>query len=124
MLAMGFPLSWMVLAAGSVPAWLWLLPLGVLLLVYPLNALARCPGLPAPAGALDGLAEQIALPEEARCWMRAVVWGMGSRPCAVRGHRPVVMGWSGAGRSLAVRAALPLGHGTPRGFVAERLVTV
>lgn len=63
MLAMGFPLSWMVLAAGSVPAWLWLLPLGVLLLVYPLNAWRDAPVFPTPAGALDGLAAHIALPE-------------------------------------------------------------
>lgn len=63
MLAMGFPLSWMVLAAGSVPAWLWLLPLGVLLLVYPLNAWRDAPVFPTPAGALDGLAAHIALLE-------------------------------------------------------------
>ncbi len=63
MLAMGFPLSWMVLAAGSVPAWLWLLPLGVLLLVYPLNAWRDAPIFPTPTGALDGLAAHIALPE-------------------------------------------------------------
>lgn len=63
MLALGFPLSWMVLAAGNLPAWLWLLPLGVLLLVYPLNAWRDAPVFPTPAGALDGLAGHIALPE-------------------------------------------------------------
>lgn len=62
MIALGFPLSWLVLAAGELPAWGWLLPLGLLLLVYPINAWRDAPVFPTPAGALDGLATHIALP--------------------------------------------------------------
>lgn len=65
MLALGFPLSWLVLAAGDLPAWLWLLPLCVLLLVYPLNAWRDAPLFPTPSVALDGLSEYIALPQGA-----------------------------------------------------------
>lgn len=66
MLALGFPLSWMVLAAGDLPAWLWLLPLAVLLLVYPLNAWRDAPVFPTPRGALDGLSEHLLLPDGAK----------------------------------------------------------
>lgn len=66
MMALGFPLSWLVVSAGAVPAWLWLLPLAVMLLVYPLNAWRDAPVFPTPAGALDGLSDRIALPEGAR----------------------------------------------------------
>ncbi|MEG0316716.1 MAG: class I SAM-dependent methyltransferase [Comamonas sp.] len=65
MIALGFPLSWMVLAAGSFPAWLWLLPLALLLLVYPINAWRDAPVFPTPKGALDGLAAHIALADGA-----------------------------------------------------------
>ncbi|WP_349816762.1 class I SAM-dependent methyltransferase [Comamonas sp. NoAH] len=65
MLALGFPLSWMVLAAGTFSAWWWLLPLCVLLLLYPLNAWRDAPVFPTPAGALDGLSDHIHLPEGA-----------------------------------------------------------
>ena len=66
MIAAGFPLSWLVLAAGQIPAWGWLLPLGLLLLVYPLNAWRDAPVFPTPAGALDGLAQHLALPDNAK----------------------------------------------------------
>lgn len=66
MIAAGFPLSWLVLAAGQIPAWGWLIPLALLLLVYPLNAWRDAPVFPTPAGALDGLAQHIALPADAR----------------------------------------------------------
>ena len=62
MIALGFPLSWLVLAAGDIPSWAWLLPLGLLLLVYPLNAWRDAPVFPTPAGALDGLAQHVPLP--------------------------------------------------------------
>ena len=55
----GFPLSLaMTLAsagATSIPAWAWLLPLGLLLLVYPINAWRDAPVFPTPAGALQEL---------------------------------------------------------------------
>lgn len=65
MIALGFPLSWLVVAASQIPAWGWLLPLGLLLLVYPLNAWRDAPIFPTPQGALDGLSAQIGLPADA-----------------------------------------------------------
>lgn len=67
MVALGFPLSWLLSAAAAqtVPAWAWLLPLGVLLLAYPLNAWRDAPVFPTPAGVLQGLAEVVRLPEGA-----------------------------------------------------------
>lgn len=62
MIAAGFPLSYAVLAAGSLPGWSWLLLLGALLLVYPLNAWRDAPIFPTPDGALQGLSDQIGLP--------------------------------------------------------------
>ena len=53
-IAAGFPLSFAVLVAGSLPGWGWLLLLGGLLLVYPLNAWRDAPIFPTPAGALEG----------------------------------------------------------------------
>ena len=66
MLAAGFPVSalasgWAggLLAAGShdtgLPAWVWLLPLGLLLAAYPLRAWRDAPLFPTPRGALAGL---------------------------------------------------------------------
>ena len=66
MIAVGFPLSWLVVAAGQIPAWGWLLPLGLLLLVYPINAWRDAPVFPTPAGALDGLAAHIPLAQGAQ----------------------------------------------------------
>ena len=63
----GFPVS--ALASGvlaGVPAWLWLLPLALLLVVYPLRAWRDAPLFPTPPRALDGLATRIALPVGAK----------------------------------------------------------
>ena len=65
-IAAGFPLSFAVLVAGSLPGWGWLLLLGGLLLVYPLNAWRDAPIFPTPAGALQGLAAQLVLPPGAK----------------------------------------------------------
>ncbi len=54
-IAAGFPLSFLAAGAAQVPAWAWLAPLGVLLLVYPLNAWRDAPLFPTPQRALDGL---------------------------------------------------------------------
>jgi hypothetical protein len=59
----GFPLSlatsgW----AGSLPAWAWLIPLVLLVLVYPVQAWRDAPMFPTPSGALSGLAEHLPLP--------------------------------------------------------------
>ncbi len=58
-IAAGFPLSLALslssLGLNSVPAWAWLVPLLLLLAVYPLNAWRDAPLFPTPARALDEL---------------------------------------------------------------------
>lgn len=66
-MAAGFPLSaaasgW----AASVPAWVWLAPLLLLLALYPLRSWRDAPLFPTPAGALAGLAQATGLPPDAR----------------------------------------------------------
>ncbi|NVO05179.1 MAG: class I SAM-dependent methyltransferase [Rhodoferax sp.] len=62
----GFPLSLaMTLAtagATAIPPWAWLLPLGLLLLVYPINAWRDAPVFPTPADALQELPQHAPLP--------------------------------------------------------------
>ncbi len=54
--AAGFPLSaWAAGASLTVPAWVWLLPLLALALLYPLRAWRDAPFFPTPGGALRGL---------------------------------------------------------------------
>ncbi|MEK8034528.1 class I SAM-dependent methyltransferase [Ideonella sp. DXS29W] len=67
-LVAGFPLSIVATgsAAGALPAWAWLLPLGLLLAVYPMQAWRDAPVFPTPAGALTGLGARAALPAGAR----------------------------------------------------------
>ncbi|MFO0687980.1 MAG: class I SAM-dependent methyltransferase [Myxococcota bacterium] len=63
----GFPASLLVSGlAASVPAWAWLAPLALLLLLYPIAAWRDAPLFPTPAGALRGLAERAPLPPGAR----------------------------------------------------------
>jgi SAM-dependent methyltransferase len=63
MLAGGFPLSALASgAAAGLPAWAWLLPLGLLALAYPLRAWRDAPVFPTPPNALAGLAEIASLP--------------------------------------------------------------
>lgn len=62
-LAAGFPLSLLVLRFEALPAWAWLLGLGALLLIYPLNAWRDAPVFPTPSGALDELAPLLDLPQ-------------------------------------------------------------
>ncbi len=45
----------------NLPAWAWLLPLGLLLLLYPLKSWRDAPMFPTPRGALDGLNATLAL---------------------------------------------------------------
>lgn len=61
MIALGFPLSLAVSGVMTMPAWVWLLPLLLLLLVYPLNAWRDAPLFPTPKNALNGLQEQAPL---------------------------------------------------------------
>lgn len=65
MIAAGFPLSFLVHSADAIPAWGWLLPLTLLLLVYPLNAWRDAPVFPTPRDALQGLPAHIELAEGA-----------------------------------------------------------
>ena len=66
LIAAGFPLSLLATGATGVPAWAWLLPLVLLLLVYPLNAWRDAPLFPTPRHALDGLASVAPLAPQAR----------------------------------------------------------
>lgn len=62
----GFPLS--LLASGAavaVPGWVWLLPLALLLALYPLGSWGDAPLFPTPGNALDGLAQKAPLPDGA-----------------------------------------------------------
>lgn len=70
LIALGFPLSFVLTQAqgnawGDIPAWAWLVPLGLLLLVYPLGAWRDAPLFPTPLNALDELPQHAPLPEGA-----------------------------------------------------------
>ncbi|MBT3065536.1 trans-aconitate 2-methyltransferase [Rhodoferax sp. U11-2br] len=56
MIGLGFPLLLLVSGSVSLPAWAWLLPLLLLLLIYPLNAWRDAPLFPTPIFALKDLA--------------------------------------------------------------------
>jgi len=56
MIAVGFPLSLAVSGMAQIPAWGWLLPLALLLMIYPLNAWRDAPVFPTPRHALRDLA--------------------------------------------------------------------
>lgn len=66
----GFPLSLAISLASAgisaIPAWAWLLPLGLLLLVYPINAWRDAPVFPTPADALQQLPLHAPLPPGAQ----------------------------------------------------------
>jgi SAM-dependent methyltransferase len=61
----GFPLS-LAASGAAVPGWAWLLPLALLLLLYPLRNWRDAPLYPTPRGALAGLHEAAPLPPPAR----------------------------------------------------------
>jgi hypothetical protein len=66
LIALGFPLSLALTGMASLPGWAWLVPLALLLLVYPLNAWRDAPLFPTPHHALKALALQAPLPPGAR----------------------------------------------------------
>lgn len=112
LVAMGFPASALALgAAAALPGWLWLLPLGPLLLAYPLRAWRDAPFFPTPAAALQGLAAVVGEPArvlEAGC-------GLGHGLAALRREFPqaalVGLEWSPL---LAALARLRHRHATVR----------
>lgn len=64
-IAAGFPMSLVASGlAGSLPAWAWLLPLALLVLLYPASSWRDAPLFPTPAGALAGLATLAPLPAD------------------------------------------------------------
>ncbi|MBA4111962.1 MAG: methyltransferase type 12 [Verminephrobacter sp.] len=66
LIAAGFPLALALTGVAAVPAWAWLVPLALLLGVYPLNAWRDAPLFPTPHHALQGLAAQVPLAPGAR----------------------------------------------------------
>ena len=66
-MAAGFPLSLAASGlASALPGWGWLLPLALLVLLYPLNTWRDAPLFPTPSGALTGLDKAVPLPAAAR----------------------------------------------------------
>jgi len=66
-IALGFPVSLAASGLGNaLPAWAWLLPLALLVLLYPLNTWRDAPLFPTPVGALAGLAQAAPLPPGAK----------------------------------------------------------
>jgi hypothetical protein len=66
LLAAGFPLALLLSDAAPVAGWVWLAPLALLLLVYPLGAWRDAPLFPTPRGALSALGAAAPLPVGAR----------------------------------------------------------
>jgi len=88
--AIGFPLSLVASgAAGTVPPWAWLLPLGVLVAIYPLRAWRDAPLFPTPAGALEGLAAQAPLGAGSRILDAGC--GLGDGLAALRREYPLAV---------------------------------
>lgn len=65
LIALGFPLSLAASGAAALPAWAWLLPLLLLLLIYPLNAWRDAPLFPTPKNALKDLSAHIKITQDA-----------------------------------------------------------
>ncbi len=74
LIAAGFPLSLALTGAAGLPAWAWLVPLALLLLVYPLNAWRDAPLFPTPPDALNDLPDVPPWSPARACSMRAAAW--------------------------------------------------
>ena len=107
LIAAGFPLSWLAsgASAGAVPAWAWLVPLALLLLVYPLNAWRDAPLFPTPRQALEALPGAALLAPQARVLDAGCGLGDGLRAlrCAYPQARVEGVEWS---RTLRLLCAL------------------
>lgn len=67
LIGVGFPLSLAATAlVSTLPAWLWLLPLVLLVLLYPFSSWRDAPLFPTPTGALSGLQKLAPLRKSAR----------------------------------------------------------
>lgn len=62
----GFPLSLLLSGAVALPAWAWLVPVALILLIYPMNAWRDAPLFPTPAKALVDLPLHIKLEDGAK----------------------------------------------------------
>ena len=61
-LALGFPISLWLSGAATFPAWVWLVPLAMALLIYPVHAWRDAPVFPTPLHALRELPTAAPLP--------------------------------------------------------------
>ena len=102
LIGLGFPLSLALSGVLTLPAWAWLLPLLLLLLIYPLNAWRDAPLFPTPAHALRDLAAQAPLP--AGAWVLDAGCGLGDGLKALREAYPAAqlhgLEWSWPLRAL------------------------
>lgn len=64
-LALGFPVSLWLSGTATLPAWGWLVPLALALLIYPVHAWRDAPVFPTPLNALRDLPSVAPLPEGA-----------------------------------------------------------
>ncbi|HEY9066819.1 MAG TPA: class I SAM-dependent methyltransferase [Burkholderiaceae bacterium] len=94
LIALGFPLSLAVSGlAASPPAWAWLLPLVLLVVVYPLRAWRDAPLFPTPTDALAGLAQLAPLPPGAHIVDAGCGLGDGLRELRREYPQAAIVGW-------------------------------
>jgi len=65
-LALGFPVSLWLLGSAHFPAWVWLLPLALIIWIYPLHAWRDAPIFPTPLNALKDIPRWAVLPAQAK----------------------------------------------------------
>ncbi len=99
----GFPLSLLLSGSVSLPAWSWLLPFALILLIYPVNAWRDAPLFPTPAAALVDLPRHAPLPDGAMILDAGC--GLGHGLSALRAAYPAAkffgIEWSWPLRALA-----------------------
>lgn len=102
MMALGFPLLLAVSGSVILPTWAWLLPLGLLLLLYPPNTWRDAPLFPTPTHALKDLPTQAPLGPDALILDAGC--GLGDGLKALRGAYPAArlhgLEWSWPLRAL------------------------
>lgn len=105
LIAIGFPLSFALTHAVAVPPWAWILPLALIIFVYPLNAWRDAPLFPTPPDALRALPKHVPLAAGARVLDAGC--GLGDGLIALRGIYPGAL-LSGLEWSWPLRAACAL----------------